>query len=126
MTFEIRMAWRETKPAFKRFIFLIAAIALGVGSLTGLKGFSQAMDRSISRSARDLIAADMVVRLSSLPNDEDLRALESLEHRGAELTRTIETLSMVSSAKASDPVLCDIRAVDPRVYPFYGTVELDQ
>jgi putative ABC transport system permease protein len=125
MTFEIRMAWRETRPAFKRFLFLIAAIALGVGSLTGLKGFSQALDRSISRSARDLIAADMVVRLRSLPNDEDLRVLESLVRRGAELTRTIETLSMVSSTKISDPILSDIRAVDPQAYPFYGTVELD-
>jgi len=125
MIFEIRMAWRETRPAFKRFLFLIAAIALGVGSLTGLKGFSQALDRSISRSARDLIAADMVVRLRSLPTDADLSVLESLMNRGAELTRTIETLSMVSSAKVSDPILSDIRAVDPQVYPFYGTVELD-
>jgi putative ABC transport system permease protein len=125
MIFEIRMAWRETRPAFKRFLFLIAAIALGVGSLTGLKGFSQALDRSISRSARDLIAADMVVRLGSLPTDGDLSVLESLVNRGAELTRTIETLSMVSSAKVSDPILSDIRAVDPQVYPFFGTVELD-
>ncbi len=125
MIFEIRMAWRETKPAFKRFLFLIAAIALGVGSVTGLKGFSQALDRSISQSARDLIAADMVVRLSSLPSDEDLNVLESLMDRGAELTRTVETLSMVSSVKTPDPVLSDIRAVDPQTYPFYGTVELD-
>ncbi len=125
MTFEIRMAWRETRPALKRFMFLIAAIALGVGSLTGLKGFSQALDRSIFKSARDLIAADLAVRLNSLPGQKDLDVLESLVRKGAELTRTTETLSMVSSAKASNPILSDIRAVDPQAYPFYGNVELE-
>jgi putative ABC transport system permease protein len=125
MTFEIRMAWRETRPALKRFLFLIAAIALGVGSLTGLKGFSQALDRSISRSAKDLIAADLVVRLNALPTQKELDVLESLVGRGAELTRTTETLSMVSSSDTSNPILCDIRAVDPQKYPFYGNVELE-
>jgi putative ABC transport system permease protein len=125
MTFEIRMAWRETRPALKRFLFLIAAIALGVGSLTGLKGFSQALDRSISRSARDLIAADLVVRLNSPPTQKELGVLESLVGKGAEMTRTTETLSMVSSSKASNPILSDVRAVDPQKYPFYGSVELE-
>ncbi len=119
------MAWRETRPAFKRFLFMIMAIALGVGCLTGLKGFSQALDRSISKSARDLIAADMVVRMNSLPNPDEVQVLESLIQRGAQLTRTIETLSMVSSTKTPNPILSDIRAVDPAVYPFYGTVELE-
>ena len=75
MTVEFRMAWRETKPALKRFLFMISAIALGVGSLSGLKGFSQALDRAISRSARDLIAADMTVRMNSLPSNKDLSVL---------------------------------------------------
>jgi putative ABC transport system permease protein len=125
MRFEMRMAWRETRPAIKRFLFLIAAIALGVGSLTGLKGFSQALDRSISRSARDLIAADLVVRLNTPPTQKELDVLQSLVGKGAELTRTTETLSMVSSSEISNPLLCSIRAVDPQKYPFYGNVELE-
>jgi putative ABC transport system permease protein len=119
------MAWRETRPALKRFLFVIAAIAIGVAVLTGLKGFSRGLSRSIYRSARDLIAADMVVRMNSLPNQSDLRVLESLIQKGARLTRTTETLSMISPAKASNPVLSDVRAVDPNEYPFYGKVELD-
>jgi putative ABC transport system permease protein len=123
--FELRMAWRETRPAFRRFLFLIIAIALGVGALTGLRGFSVALDRSISRSARDLIAADIAVRFSSLPSPKEVEILESLTARGAQLSRTTETLSMVSSAKTSDPILSEIRAVDPMSYPFFGTVELE-
>ena len=125
MIFEIRMAWRETRPALKRFLFLIIAIALGVGALTGLKGFSRALDRSISGSARDLIAADLAVRLNSIPTRREFDVLESLVLKGAEMTRTTETLSMVSSAKTVNPILSNIRAVDPRAYPFYGNVELE-
>jgi len=123
--FELRMAWRETRPAFRRFLFLTLAIALGVGALTGLKGFSAALNRSIARSARDLIAADLSVRFSSLPNQKEIAVLESLTAQGARLSRTTETLSMVSSSKTSDPILSEIRAVDPQTYPFYGTVELE-
>ncbi len=119
------MAWRETRPAYRRFLFLIIAIALGVGALTGLKGFSASLNRSIAGSARDLIAADLAVRFGTPPGPKDVAVLEALLPRGAQLSRTIETLSMVSSAKAPQPMLSEIRAVDPKTYPFYGTVELD-
>jgi putative ABC transport system permease protein len=125
MTFEIRMAWREIRPSIKRFLFLTTAIALGVGALTGLKGFSRALDRSISRAARDLIAADLAARMNSIPTPKEVEVLESLVQKGADLTRTTETLSMVLPAKASNPILCNIRAVDPKAYPFFGKVELE-
>ncbi|MBN2317763.1 MAG: ABC transporter permease, partial [Acidobacteria bacterium] len=125
MLFEIRLAWRETRPAWKRFLILVFAVALGVGALTGLKGFSRALERSIHKSARDLIASDMVARMNVPIQPEELAVLESLRERGAVLTRTTETLSMVSASETSDPILSDIRAVDPGYYPFYGKVELE-
>ncbi len=125
MSFELRMVWRETRPALKRFLFVIAAVALGVAVLTGLKGFSRGLTRSIYRSARDLIAADMVVRLNSLATKNEILVLESLVQRGARLTRSTETLSMVSPTKQSNPILSAVRAVDPDEYPFYGRVDLE-
>ena len=125
MRFEFRMAWRETRPAMKRFAFLIAAIALGVRALTGLKGFSRSLEVSISRSARDLIAADLAARMNVPVQADELRIMESLVMTGAELTRTTEMLSMVSSGDHAPPVLSDVRAVDPGRYPFYGSVDLD-
>jgi putative ABC transport system permease protein len=125
MVFEVRLAWRETRPVWKRFLFLILAVALGVGALTGLKGFSRALERSIKASSRDLIASDMVVRMNTPVSPEDFAVLESLEKQGAEMTRTTETLSMVSAGGGADTILSDVRAVDPGKYPFYGSVELD-
>lgn len=125
MRFELRMAWRETRPAMKRFVFLIAAIALGVGALTGLKGFSRSLEVSIARSARDLIAADLAARMNVPVQPDELRIMESLVLTGAELTRTTETLSMVSAGDHAPPILSDVRAVEPGTYPFYGSVDLD-
>ncbi len=125
MLFEIRLAWRETRPAWKRFLILVLAVALGVGALTGLKGFSRALERSIHKSARDLIASDLVARMNVPIQPEELKVLESPVDRGAVVTRTTETLSMVSAGDDSAPILSDIRAVDPGYYPFYGKVELD-
>jgi putative ABC transport system permease protein len=42
-----------------------------------------------------------------------------------EITPVTELLSMASSPKTLDPLLISLKAVDPAMYPFYGTVELD-
>jgi putative ABC transport system permease protein len=123
--FEMRMAWRETRPALKRFVFLVSIIALGVGSLTGIKGFSHALQRAMSRSARELIAADLSVSMTGPLGRKDLDVLQTLSGRGASLTRVTETLSMASSDTSPAPVLCSVKAVDPQQYPYYGNVELE-
>ena len=123
--FEIRLAWRETRPALRKFLFLAAAVAIGVGSVTGIKGFSRALDRSLARSAKSLIASDLVVRFNSAPNAREMQILESVVKRGAETTRVTETLSMASVGKSPQPLLAIVKAVDPRKYPFYGSPELE-
>ncbi len=123
--FELRMAWRETRPAIKRFVFMIASVALGVAALTGIKGFSQALGHAMSRSARDLIAADLLVRMNGNPRAGEWQALQTLIGKGAESTRITETLSMVSPLKVDSPLLSTVKAVDPACYPFFGRVELD-
>jgi putative ABC transport system permease protein len=125
MIFELRMAWRETRPALRRFLFMMASVAVGVGALTGIKGFSQALDHAMGRSAKDLIAADLAVRMSTAPKAEEMKALQSLVNRGAVLTQVTETLSMIAPLAGSRPILCTLKAVDPSNYPFYGSVELE-
>ncbi len=125
MLFALKMAWREILPAYKKFLFMICAVALGVGALTGIKGFSGALEHAITRSARDLIAADLAVRFSTAPKPQEMQVLESVKRLGAQMTRVTETLSMASASRSQIPVLSTVRAVDPAAYPFYGTVELE-
>ncbi len=125
MLFEFRLAWREIRPSLRRFIFMVVAIALGVGSLTGIKGFGEALDLAMVRSARELIAADLAVRMNSRPTPQELGVFETLIKSGCQMTRVTETLSMASSAKDPRPLLSNLKAVDPHYYPFYGQLELD-
>ena len=125
MPFELRLAWREIRPAFKRFIFMILAIGVGVGALTGIKGFSTALDHAMARSARDLIAADLALRLNRAPEDNEQKVLDQLVEMGAQRTDVTETLSMASTPSGPQPVLVTVKAVDPEFYPFFGSVELD-
>jgi putative ABC transport system permease protein len=125
LRFEFRMAWRETRPALRKFAFMAVAIALGVGALTGIKGFSRALERAMSRTARDLIASDLSVRMNFVPPGEEPAVFTELVNRGAQMTRVVETMSMASAAGAAQPVLSNVKAVDPAVYPFYGELQLD-
>ncbi len=109
----------------RKFLFLAAAVAIGVGSVTGIKGFSRGLDRSLARSAKSLIASDLVVRFNSAPNAREMQILDSVVRRGAEMTHVTETLSMASVGGSSQPLLAIVKAVDPAKYPFYGAPELD-
>jgi putative ABC transport system permease protein len=120
----IKIAWRESRAAPAKFLFVILAVAVGVGALTGVRGFSRAFRDVLLSEARTLMAADLSVRVFALPNAGQAAAMDQLEKRGVRRTWVTETVSMVSSAAVPEPLLVSVKAVDPAVYPFYGTVRL--
>jgi putative ABC transport system permease protein len=120
-----KIAWRETRASSGRFIFVILAVAAGVGSLTGVRGFSRAFHTMLQRDARTFMAADLTVRTFQLPTDDQTAAMNRLERRGIERTQVTETLTMASPPNEAAPLLISVKAVDPAVYPFYGTVKFN-
>ncbi len=122
----LRLAWRESRASSGKFLFVILAVAMGVGSLTGVKGFSRAFHTMLLREARTLMAADLMVRVFALPDDRQNAAMLQLSKRGVAETWITETITMLSPGGAdSVPVLVSLKAVDPHAYPFYGQVKLD-
>src|ERR1051325_6333977 len=115
----IKIAWREARLSSARFGFVILAVAVGVGSLAGVRGFSSEVRRLLLSQARTLMAADMSVRIFGLPTERQKRTLERLEQRGVRETWITETFTMASSATVPEPLLVSLKAVDPQVYPFY-------
>ena len=80
-----KIAWRETRASTGRFIFVILAVAAGVASLSGVRGFSQSFHTMLQRDARTFMAADLTVRTFQLANpaqtnrwEKDIRALPML------------------------------------------------
>src|SRR4029079_1439468 len=121
----LKIARREARASRAKFLFVILAVAAGVGSLTGVRGFSSSFRTMLLRDARTLMAADLTARLFALPTDDQMAAIRNLEGRGVRWTWVTETVTMVSSAAVPEPVLISVKAVDPKVYPFYGTLKLN-
>ncbi|MBZ5590758.1 MAG: FtsX-like permease family protein [Acidobacteriia bacterium] len=120
-----KIAWREARASSAKFLFVIVAVAIGVGSLTGVRGFSRAFYGMLLREARTLMAADLSLRVFAIPNAQQTATMDQLIRRGVRRTWITETLSMVASTTVPNPVLVSIKAVDAHVYPFYGEVKLD-
>jgi len=120
-----KIAWRETRASSGRFLFVILAVAAGVGALTGVRGFSRAFHTMLQRDARGFMAADLTVRTFQLPDAKQTEVMDKLAARGIRRTQVTETLTMASPGVGSTPLLISVKAVDPEVYPFYGSVKLN-
>src|SRR5580692_5071401 len=121
----LKIAWRDARPAPAKFLFVILAVAVGVGALTGVRSFSRAFHDLLLRQARTLMAADISVRVFALPDLPQAAAMQDLEKRGVRRTAVTETLTMANTAAVPEPVLVSVKAVDAAVYPFYGEVKLN-
>ena len=119
-----KIAWREARSSSFKFAFVILAVAVGVGSLTGVRGFSRAFHEMLLSQARTLMAADLSLRVFELPTPEQTAVMDALAKRGVQRTWITETLTMASGGPSQLPTLVSIKAVDPKVYPFYGEIGL--
>jgi putative ABC transport system permease protein len=121
----LKIAWREARSSSFKFLFVILAVAVGVGSLTGVRGFSRAFHEMLLSQARTLMAADLSLRVFELPNPQQTAAMDALSNAGVQRTWITETLTMASGSPAGGaPMLVSIKAVDPAVYPFYGEIRI--
>jgi len=120
-----RIAWRETRSSYGKFIFVVSAVAIGVGALSGVRGFSESVRAMLNSEARTVMAADLSARQFVPPNTAQLAKLDALGSRGIDRTLITETVSMAAAATPdATPALVSIKAVDPAKYPYYGTVKL--
>ena len=121
-----RIAWREGRASTGKFLFVILAVAAGVGCLTGVRGFSRVFHTMLLKEARTLMAADLMVRVFSLPSPAQTAVMDELAKRGVDHTWITETITMLSAgAGDAPPILVSAKAVDTAKYPFYGQVKLD-
>ena len=81
----LRVPFREIRAAPSKFVFVVVAVAIGVGALTGVRGFSEAFRGMLLSEARTMMAADLMIRVFDLPSDEQLSVMDSLAARGIDL-----------------------------------------
>lgn len=126
--FTFNMAWRETRSAWRHFVYFLVCIAIGVGALTGVSLFGAEVEKTVNKEARGLLGGDLEIRLSRPISPQGQAILESLSPRRISLTHVRELIAMVartdSSTSGQPTQIVELKAVGPE-YPLYGTVRLE-
>lgn len=129
MMFVLRMAWRETRASWLRLIFFFACVAVGVASIIALRSVIQNVRDTMSREARNLIGADVVVQsprpLTQTARDQIAIALNATSTR--QRANVIQTLTMMRPANGEGfetARMAELRGVDVP-YPLYGGITLE-
>ncbi|MBA2251568.1 MAG: FtsX-like permease family protein, partial [Nitrospirales bacterium] len=125
------MAWRETRAAWRHFLYFFFCIALGVGTLVGVGLFAANVEGTVAREARGLMGGDLEIRLTRPISTKGHDILRSLESRAIDVIHVSELVAMASrhgrETSPSPPSyavptqLIELKAIEPS-YPFYGTL----
>ena len=125
------LEWRGARCAtsWARLLFFFGCVALGVASIVVLRSVMQQVRVTLTREARTLVGADLVIQ-STRPWTPELRArLDAvLDEGGAAPGRAeiIDTQTMASAGEERGTGV--VRLVELRGlsdgFPFYGTLEL--
>jgi putative ABC transport system permease protein len=116
-----KLARRDLLGSPRGSLCLVAVIGLSVMANTAIRATSDDFVRTLGNIERAGIAGDLSIELHESPQPSQLEALRRL---GSQWTLVTSTMLPVRSDQTADPVPAVIKAVDPRLYPFYGELQL--
>ena len=125
MSFVIRMALREIRASWQRLLFFFVCIAVGVASIVAIRSVIQSVRQGLTREARAMTGADVVVR-SDRPLGEGIRAAVERERtsgRVSIVSEAVELVTMVRPTAIPTTRMVELRAVES-TFPLYGTMTL--
>lgn len=120
----IRLLLRQIRASLRQSSVYILCVALSVVTLVSLGSFSRSVQSSLLRDARELHAADIIIRSHSpfsVPLNSAIAAQE--RHKTLVSARTYEFYSVVRRSDNRASLLADLKICDSG-YPFYGIVQL--
>ena len=125
MSFVIRMALREIRASWQRLLFFFVCIAVGVASIVAIRSVIQSVRQGLTREARAMTGADVVVR-SDRPLGDAIRAAVERERtsgRVSIVSEAVELVTMVRPTAVPTTRMVELRAVEA-TFPLYGTMTL--
>ncbi|NOY85324.1 MAG: FtsX-like permease family protein [Nitrospirae bacterium] len=122
--FVSRMIWREIRGAFRHFVFFLSSITIGVGAIVGVGNIAANFEAMTAHEAKNLLAADLEVRLTRPLSDAGEAVLSDLAQKGIEVVRVAEMVAMASNPETTQTQLVELKAVE-QGYPFYGNLLIE-
>lgn len=125
--FIFKMAWRETRAAWRHFLYFLVCVAIGVGAMTGVSLFGHRVELVVNQEARSLLGGDLEIWLTRPLSEHGQMILYSLREQGVTITHVTELVAMAASTVFSvghPTQIVELKAVEPS-YPLYGSLHLD-
>lgn len=127
--FLMKMAWRETRAAWRHFAYFLTCIAVGVGALVGVSLFSTHLEQAVTKEARGLLGGDVEIRLSHPMSNSGLTYITALAKRGIAMTHVSELIGMAARVpelrtSGQPSQIVELKAVES-LYPFYGSLQIE-
>ena len=119
----VRMAWRETRGAWRHFATFFACVALGVAALTAVGTLAATVDHALTREAKSLMGGDLELRSPRALGDDARDAVERLRSAGATVSTVRELVGMTREPAQGRTLLVEVKAVEPG-YPLYGRIDV--
>lgn len=97
MNFIFNLTRREIRSSWRRLLFFFLCIAIGVGSIVGLRSLIQNLSQAVGGDARALLTADVVVNSTNDFSPTDVEKIESIVNQSNIVearTEAIETSAM--------------------------------
>ena len=115
------MAWRDSRRQRGQLLLFITSVVVGVAALVAINTFSYNLQKDISREAKTLLGADLILQGIQEPSPALLRTMDSLGGQRAQLKYTI---SMAYFPKSDATRMVQIRALEGP-FPFYGKISTE-
>jgi len=124
-----RMAWRETRGAWRHFLYFFVCIAIGVSALVGVSLFAAHVEHAVSSQAKGLLGGDLEIRSSHPLSAESRTVLDTLDQRSVSRTHISELVAMAArttreATSAQATQIVELKAVEPG-YPLYGALKIE-
>ncbi|HEY7128668.1 MAG TPA: FtsX-like permease family protein [Nitrospira sp.] len=123
------MAWRETRGAWRHFLYFFVCIAIGVSAVVGVSLFAAHVEHAVSKQAKSLLGGDLEIRSSHPLSAESRTILDTLNQRGITRTHISELVAMAARttkggiAEQATQII-ELKAVQPG-YPLYGVLKTE-
>ncbi|MCH8314262.1 MAG: FtsX-like permease family protein, partial [Nitrospinae bacterium] len=130
-----RLALAEFRGAWKRFIFFIICISIGVGAMMTIKSLANILNNAISKESKSLLAGDISIQGSweqteadrefqknALPPETDFLFIKEL-HAMARYENSVNNDGLKTSAS----LILELKSIPlhPPHYPLYGKLKID-
>src|SRR5688572_6161349 len=129
MRFIFNLTRREIRSSWQRLLFFFLCIALGVGSVVGLRSLIQNLTRAVGTDARALMTADIEVSSTNDFTPTDISKIETAVAESGIVDGRNEAITTSSMARASDTSNSNVRMVELKgiepPFPLVGSFELE-